>query len=283
MTLRRKIINTLDRPGGYHILGWVGTRMYRKLTGEDVSIFWDGSWFGRHEDEYISDGIRFEYYRDSFINRSSAIRNLYSNARDFWFYKYNPGQGDVIVDVGAGSGHETILLSKSVGNRGLVLAVEAHPTTFDRLQKTCKYNKLDNVNCLNLAIMDKSCELRIDDNVNDEANAVSSNRDGEGYLVKGVSLDELCNNQGIERINLLKMNIEGAEQWAIQGMTEIIGKIDHVAIACHDFLSEDKFDESVCTREKVCVFLKENGFNYTVRSNDNRPYVRDHVHAWRQI
>jgi FkbM family methyltransferase len=37
------------------------------------------------------------------------------------------------------------------------------------------------------------------------------------YAVKGVRFDDLATERGIQRIDFLKMNIEGAERWALPG------------------------------------------------------------------
>lgn len=284
--LRNTLVQILDRPGGRFVLGLVGSSVFRSISNaRDAAVFWDGSWFSREDGIYVSDSMDFAYSRSRFRERRSAVNQRLKNAKDYWFYKYTPKDGDVIVDVGAGSGSEIGVFSTAVGTSGKVLAVEAHPSTFERLEKTCLLNAYSNVTCLHGAIADKAGTVVIDDNPNDELNAISSNSIGSaahpGHRIPALTLDEACSSNGISTIDYLKMNIEGAEQLALQGMRKVIQSTSFVTIACHDFLADSTSNEFYRTRELVVEFLRENHFTVCLRLDDPRPYVRDHVHAWR--
>ena len=45
-----------------------------------------------------------------------------------------------MVDIGAGCGEEALALSQAVGDSGRVIAVEADPATFKRLELLCRVN-----------------------------------------------------------------------------------------------------------------------------------------------
>ena len=66
-------------------------------------------------------------------------------AIDSFFWGYCPTVGDSVIDVGAGIGEETLTASRLVGKNGRIMAIEAHPTTFKRLELMCQLNHLDNV------------------------------------------------------------------------------------------------------------------------------------------
>lgn len=284
--MRNTLIRILDRPGGRCVLGLVGSSVFRSVSSaRDAAIFWDGSWFSREDGICVSDGMDFAYSRRGLRERRSAVDQRIENARDYWFYRYVPKDGDVVVDVGAGSGSEIGVFSTAVGPSGKVLAIEAHPGTFDRLEKTCRFNAYSNVTCVHCAIADKAGTVVIDDNTNDELNSISSDSSDSpahpGHRIAALTLDEACARNGIRTIDYLKMNIEGAERLAMHGMSTIIQRTSIVTIACHDFLAESTGNEFYRTREFVVGFLRENGFAVSMRLDDTRPYVRDHVHAWR--
>ena len=282
MSLRYRVCQLFDRPGGRAVLGWAATRFYRKISGRDVSIFWDGSWFSRDGSEYVSDGMRFNYTERGLLKKKLRRDRAIEDSRDYWFYRYKPKSEDVIIDIGAGSGKDLGLFSKSVGSKGVVVAVEAHPRTFERLRKTSEYNKFKNVVLRHCAVTEKRGKVSIEDTLNDEENAISLTQNQSDILVDSITIDELCSEAGIDRVNFLKMNIEGAEQSAILGMKEIIKHTDFATIACHDFRAIAVNDHRFRTREIVSTFLVENGFSVEIRSDDTRPYVQDHVHAWRR-
>ena len=75
------------------------------------------------------------------------------------------------------------------------------------------------------------------------------------------------------------MNIEGAEQNAIDGMSESITKTRHVCFAAHDFRAARGEGEHFRTRKAVIEFLRDHGFEVKTRNSDPRPAVRDHIHG----
>jgi hypothetical protein len=97
-----------------------------------------------------------------------------------------------------------------------------------------------------------------------------------------MTMDALVDRLEIERIDFLKMNIEGAERLAIQGMARTLERTAAVCICCHDFLADSSGDESLRTQTVVVRFLRESGFELAGQpeQRDLPPYVRDQVWAW---
>ena len=75
------------------------------------------------------------------------------------------------------------------------------------------------------------------------------------------TLDHLIDVHDLEVVDLLCMNIEGAERQAVLGMAQSVGKIRRVAIACHDFRADEEGDESMRTKQAVTAFLVQHGFS----------------------
>lgn len=105
--------------------------------------------------------------------------------------------------------------------------------------------------------------------------------DGTGVQVPAVTLDQLLDEEGITRVNFLKMNIEGAEIAALQGMKQSICLVDAICVCCHDFRAARGEDDSYRTRDFVSKFLPENGFSIEARESDPRDYERDHLYGSR--
>ena len=66
-----------------------------------------------------------------------ATRGFYYGMADLLWRRYRPRPGDVVLDIGAGNGGETLYLASLVGPTGRVLAIEAA-----RLMETRKINAL---------------------------------------------------------------------------------------------------------------------------------------------
>jgi len=200
-------------------------------------------------------------------------------AYNSFFWQYVPNAGDVIVDVGAGIGEETLTASRLVEPTGRVLCIEAQPTTFSRLRLMCKLNGITNATPLNLAVSDRVGIARIETDGPYVGAALTA---GDGVDVPTETLDAVLDDQGVHAVDLLKMNIEGAERLAIRGMEATIARTDNVVISCHDFLMERGGDPSdVMTFDEVSTFLRDHGFEVTSRPDDPLPWNRFTVYGRR--
>jgi FkbM family methyltransferase len=279
VTARRTVIRLLDRPGRRWLLSALATLYARRRTGRNVSVWYDGFWIRSLDSKiHVADSARFDYFSSQLLSFPSLADGMLEASKDYWFHLYEPRAGDVIVDVGAGLGLDTLLFSRAVGGSGRVIAIEAHPDTFRALQKFCQLNRLNNTTCVQVAVVDHERDVYIEAPPGREANTVALAPTARAVIkVDGVSVDEVCRRLRIDRIDLLKMNIEGAERLAIGGMSETIRKTKYVCIACHDFRASKS--ETYATREAVGDFLLRNGFELVTRQQDSRSSVRDHLHA----
>ena len=283
MSYRRALIHLLDRPGGRLLLGKITTSFVRRANGGGVDIAYiDGMWTRRVGSYFFPDGVRFTYGYADFDSWKHQAEKYLSDARDYWLQHYRPKEGDVIVDVGAGRGEDVLAFSQGVGPSGRVVAIEAHPHSFAILDSFCKLNRLTNVTRLPLALMDKQGTVRISESESSWIeNAIQGSGEVPGADVRATALSEVCEEQGLEEIDFLKMNIEGAERHALLGMAPVMRRIRQICVACHDFRSELGHGEQFRTRALVEKFLLEHGFTLASRPDDPRDYVRDHVFGLR--
>jgi hypothetical protein len=144
----------------------------------------------------------------------------------------------------------------------------------------CLLNHLDNVTLLNVAVAAMESDVSISDRIAYHANTTMGQ--GEGIRVRGQKLDSIVCALALPRIDFLKINIEGAERFAIQGMSETIRKTRYVCISCHDFLADQGEGDQLRTKAEVSSFLEHRGFEIETRASDDRPHVRDTVYGYNQ-
>lgn len=204
---------------------------------------------------------------------------LFQQLKSLSGYHYFPHENDVVFDIGAGVGEETIILSRIVGNKGRVYSFEAHPKTFLALEYLANSNQFKNVTLSNVALSDERGLVEIEDSENSLANSIlpTENRK-KTFKVEAMTFDDYVTKQGLKRIDLVKMNVEGAEQLIIKGMTKSLPFIRHVAISCHDFRFRNGESEFFKTKEIVVRFLEENGFK-VITQQTNVNMVDDYVYA----
>jgi FkbM family methyltransferase len=283
LTLRRALIRALDRPGGRAILAAVATRAARKAGVADVEVRYDdGLWTHRVGGHLFPDSPTFEYHSGSFAEWPQQAERWRAEATDYWFHVYQPAPGDVIVDVGAGRGEDVLAFSAAVGPAGRVIAVEADPASFELLARFCVANGLANVHCVQAAITDRPGTVHIETGGQWERRSIVSRTERSMTVpVAGLTLDGLCESLNLARIDFLKMNIEGAERPALEGMDRTVEKLRYACIAGHDFRADAGDGEHYRTAGAVTEFLRRKGLTVVRRENDSRPWARDHVHASR--
>jgi FkbM family methyltransferase len=283
LSYKMALIRLLDRPGGRFLLGNMATHFLRRTEGGDIEILYrDGLWTFRVGSNFFPDGPTLNYAYGDFDKWKRQMDVYVSDAKDFWLHHYSPQEGDVVVDVGAGRGEDTLAFSRAVGETGRVIAIEAHPVTFAILKSFCHLNRLANVTPLQLALMDKSGNVQIaESELGWKLNAIEYGEGSSGILVRAATLADVCKEQGLKDIAFLKMNIESAERHALLGMESVIPLIRQISVACHDFWWECGHGEQFRTRAFVEQFLIEHGFTLASRPDDPRDYVRDHVFGLR--
>ncbi len=178
------------------------------------------------------------------------------------------------MDVGAGVGEETLTFSRAVGERGKVICIEAHPRTYRCLEKLVQYNRLQNVIPIHAAVTEPGCSVvTISDN-----DYLSNRIDSSGVSVPATTIDEIHRQLNLGRVHFLKMNIEGAERFAIRGMAATLQETEILCVSCHDFLAKRAADEGLRTKDSVREFMRQSGLDVQEREKPGLPpYLRDQL------
>jgi FkbM family methyltransferase len=195
---------------------------------------------------------------------------------DQFCWSYTPKPGDTVVDVGAGIGSEVPTWVGLTGDAGRVIAIEAHPASYERLTALARANGYE-VAMVQAAVADRSGTVTISDREDEIMNSILG--EAVGPQVEARTLDDILAAHGVNQVDLLKMNIEGAEALAINGMAASIKNVKHAAIACHDFLADQERRPAMRTKAQIRSFLVENGFTVLERPGDSRPWVADCLYA----
>lgn len=129
--------------------------------------------------------------------------------------------GNIVVDAGAsGSGIATMCFSKLVGDTGKVIALEPDKKNFQVLKQNLKLNDVKNVIALNKGLWSREETLNFDSGMGESSSVSFTKENDSGNLIKisCVDLDHLLNDLSIRSVDFIKMDIEGAEIEALEGM-----------------------------------------------------------------
>jgi FkbM family methyltransferase len=135
--------------------------------------------------------------------------------------------GMVVLDVGAHIGYYTLLAARLVGPEGQVYAFEPEPENYALLEKNVVLNGYHNVKLIPKAVADRagSVKLFISTQGNDRHSVFQNPRSLKHEAsreVAAVSLDEFLENVGWPHVDLVKLDIEGAEPLALDGMRRLL-------------------------------------------------------------
>lgn len=140
-------------------------------------------------------------------------------------------KGMVVVDIGANIGWYTLIAAKLVGKKGKVYAFEPDPDNCALLKKNVQINGYKNVIIEQKAILNRWGTIRLflsSSNLGDHRTYDS--HDGRKWItVKGITLDEYFRNKP-DRIDIIKLDIQGAEMEALLGMDRIIKANENLKI-----------------------------------------------------
>ena len=134
--------------------------------------------------------------------------------------------GDLAIDAGASLGHHARLLSRLVGERGRVLAIEPERESYEQLVRNV--GGLSNVTCLRTALWSHDQPaLRLWSIGVAGYTSVHRYDDAVGLEVEARALDSLLDRQP----TFIKLDVEGAELEALRGAERVLARgVDAVVL-----------------------------------------------------
>ncbi len=142
--------------------------------------------------------------------------------------------GSYYVDVGANCGYYSVLMADALQGEGRLAAVEANPRLAGLLEKTMKANGLDKVT----KVVQKVATDGVHGNINliipeatnlGGASICRQQEDGDAVVeVRTTSIDELTKSW--PRVDLVKIDAEGAEPNIWQGMKKTVEKNENLIV-----------------------------------------------------
>ena len=129
-----------------------------------------------------------------------------------WVVQQLVKPGDCVLDVGANFGILTLLMSKLVGAQGKVHSFEPNPLLCKALSATLAHNGAANVQLHHFALgaEDGELQLHVPKGNFGRGSLVSNSEHGfESRTVPVKRLDDFAFDQGVSKIALMKIDVEG--------------------------------------------------------------------------
>jgi FkbM family methyltransferase len=172
--------------------------------------------------------------------------------------------GDVVVDIGANIGTFSVYAAKACG-ASRVLSFEPFPENYKLLSKNVEANQLGMVTCVNQAVAGKRGVRTL---------AVNSEESGSHSLVSGssdqrievecCSFEDIFERFGVNKIDYLKMDCEGAEYEILENANRSrLQQIGQISMEYHHVPNRKP--------EDIASLLQ--GLGFKVRFGDDRLYA----------
>jgi FkbM family methyltransferase len=156
-------------------------------------------------------------------------------------------EGDLVLDLGAGTGDFCVIASKKIGKSGKVIAIEPNRQDFELLKANIQMNACKNVIPLNLGVGKEHQEEEMTFR-------------GNKFRFVTDTLENILERLNIkEDVNFIKMDIEGFESDVVARSIEIIKKANVVSVEFHG------------TTEIIDAAMQSNGFIF-------RPITTSHIY-----
>lgn len=145
--------------------------------------------------------------------------------------RYEPGltflphllrSGDAVFDCGANQGGYALYAGALVGPEGRVIAIEPQDYATRALRISAAAAGFDHVSCVEAVVTEADGEETF--HAGGSAVSASLYRTDlpDTVTVRSVSIDSVSRENGLARVDLIKLDVEGAELRALQGADEVL-------------------------------------------------------------
>lgn len=172
----------------------------------------------------LDDGINLWLGGDSVIDKCIIETQVWEPVTTLLVKKIIK-QDDIIIDIGANIGYFTILFAKLSGNNGKVYAFEPTGHFYEMLNMNISANCFTNIECFKEGLSNKRCEIEISI---DSSSATFHQPTGEVIkkteIVQLTTLDDFVSIHNLQKIDVIKIDIDGHEPFVLEGGLKSIKK-----------------------------------------------------------
>ncbi|OGU40308.1 MAG: hypothetical protein A2X61_10850 [Ignavibacteria bacterium GWB2_35_12] len=180
------------------------------------------------------------------------------------FIKKTLKKGDIVIDIGANVGYLSLTFAQIIGDLGKVYGFEPEKRNFEIFNENIKLNGFKNIHPYKLAVSDnnKIIKLYLSKNENQGIHSTLLHTDtlSENFEeIEAIILDDFVIQNKIYKIDLVKIDVEGAEIDVVNGMKNILR--DKKPVLILELVSELQKLKNMTTSD--FKKMMHNEFNYS--------------------
>ena len=142
-------------------------------------------------------------------------------------------EGDIVFDIGANIGFHAATAAALVGEAGRVYALEPGRVCLERLFEIACHNPLRNIEVLPLAASDRPADRVLFVSSVGALSSLEASWSPSTTIcqekVRCITLDELVDDKKIDRIRLIKVDVEGHEEAVLLGAKRYLPLLEWIA------------------------------------------------------
>ena len=128
----------------------------------------------------------------------------------------------VFLDIGAHIGKYSVRAGTKIGKEGKIIAIEPNKNNFELLVQNLKLNQVKNCIPLNIAAYIKDSEIQLFIGPESVQHSIKENSGRGSKKVKARALDNVLKELKIDKLDLIKIDVEGAEYEVIKGLEKTL-------------------------------------------------------------
>lgn len=197
------------------------------------------------------------------------LKEAYGRPSPFFSPEVRVESGDTVFDVGGNLGTSALLFSRLAGPDGRVVSFE--PIFHNLLRRNAEANGASDVRVVAAGVAESSgeAEFALSDRGVDSRMSGPRFAGGRKITAPLITLDGFVEREGLDRVDFVKMDIEGAEESALLGATETLRRLrPRLSIASYHTDPEGR-----AQHPRLVRLLGRLG--YEVREVEGR-----HIYAW---
>ena len=129
-----------------------------------------------------------------------------------------------IFDIGANKGYYSLLAAKIMKDEGEIFAFEPEPDNYNWIKKSILINGYKSIKLNQIALFNKNGEMELFKAVKSGHHSLVRNKDLGSVTVQTKKLDDFLSEQKIQLVDLIKIDVEGAEIKVLEGAEKTLAE-----------------------------------------------------------
>ena len=142
--------------------------------------------------------------------------------------------GMTVVDVGVNKGYYTLMAASLLKGNGRVLSFEPSPDNCEWIRRSIDANGFENIKLFEIALSDAEGEMKLHLGTTSGSHSITDTnfaRSGDSVMVKTNTLDNILAEEGIDGVDVMKVDVEGAEALVIKGASALLRRASRLKVA----------------------------------------------------